>query len=90
MTSVRNVAVFGVALAIPVHLTASGAGYMDREDMLRAGLPLDAVVILLATATLTLLVRFFWPVVLQKGRPPYGFSYLRTDDPQRQSGRQLQ
>jgi len=37
---------------------------MNREDMLRAGLPLDVVVILLATGVLTILVRFVWPVVL--------------------------
>ena len=57
---------YGVALpvATPPNAIAYGAGYMDREDMLRAGLPLDAVVILLATVTLTLPVRFVWPVIL--------------------------
>lgn len=57
---------YGVALpvATPPNAIAYGAGYMDREDMLRAGLPLDAVVILLATATVTLPVRFVWPVIL--------------------------
>jgi sodium-dependent dicarboxylate transporter 2/3/5 len=55
---------FALPVATPPNAVAYGAGYMDREDMLRAGLPLDVVVILLATATLTLLVRFVWPVVL--------------------------
>lgn len=54
----------GTLVGTPPNAIAFGAGYMDREDMLRAGLPLDAVVILLATGVLTLLVRFVWPVVL--------------------------
>jgi sodium-dependent dicarboxylate transporter 2/3/5 len=55
---------FALPVATPPNAIAYGAGYMDREDMLRAGLPLDAVVILLATGVLTLLLRFVWPVVL--------------------------
>ena len=55
---------FALPVATPPNAIAYGAGYMDREHMLRAGLPLDAVVILLATGVLTLLLRFVWPVVL--------------------------
>jgi len=55
---------FALPVATPPNAIAYGAGYMDREDMLRAGLPLDAVVILLATGVLTVLLRFVWPVVL--------------------------
>jgi sodium-dependent dicarboxylate transporter 2/3/5 len=55
---------FALPVATPPNAIAYGAGYMEREDMLRAGLPLDAVVILLATGVLTLLLRFVWPVVL--------------------------
>ncbi|GAB6861578.1 SLC13 family permease [Haloplanus litoreus] len=55
---------FALPVATPPNAIAFGAGYMRREDMLRAGLPLDAVVILLATGVLTLAIRFVWPVVL--------------------------
>ncbi|AZH25120.1 SLC13 family permease [Haloplanus aerogenes] len=55
---------FALPVATPPNAIAYGAGYMDKDDMLRAGLPLDAVVILLATGVLTLLLRFVWPVVL--------------------------
>jgi len=55
---------FALPVATPPNAIAYGAGYMDKDDMLRAGLPLDAIVILLATGVLTLLLRFVWPVVL--------------------------
>jgi sodium-dependent dicarboxylate transporter 2/3/5 len=55
---------FALPVATPPNAIAFGAGYMRRDDMLRAGLPLDAIVILLATGVLTLLIRFVWPVML--------------------------
>jgi sodium-dependent dicarboxylate transporter 2/3/5 len=55
---------FALPVATPPNAIAYGAGYMDKDDMLRAGLPLDAVVILLATGVLTLLLRYVWPAVL--------------------------
>ncbi|MEF8857227.1 MAG: SLC13 family permease [Haloplanus sp.] len=55
---------FALPVATPPNAIAYGAGYMDKDDMLRAGLPLDAIVILLATGVLTLLLRFVWPAVL--------------------------
>ncbi|MFB6107444.1 MAG: SLC13 family permease [Haloplanus sp.] len=55
---------FALPVATPPNAIAFGAGSLSKDDMLRAGLPLDAVVILLAAGTLTLLVRFVWPVVL--------------------------
>jgi sodium-dependent dicarboxylate transporter 2/3/5 len=55
---------FALPVATPPNAIAFGAGYMRRADMLRAGLPLDLLVILLATGVLTLAIRFVWPVLL--------------------------
>jgi sodium-dependent dicarboxylate transporter 2/3/5 len=55
---------FALPVATPPNAIVFGAGYVEREHMLRAGVVLDAVVILLTTGVAYLLVRSLWPVVL--------------------------
>ncbi|WP_433633441.1 SLC13 family permease [Halomicrococcus sp. NG-SE-24] len=55
---------FALPVATPPNAIVFGAGYIEREHMLRAGALLDAVVILLTTGVAYLLIRFLWPVVL--------------------------
>jgi len=55
---------FALPVATPPNAIAFGAGYMRREHMLRAGVLLDAVVILLATIVISILIRTVWPIVL--------------------------
>jgi sodium-dependent dicarboxylate transporter 2/3/5 len=54
---------FALPVATPPNAIAFGAGYMTKDHMLRAGLVLDVVVVLVATAEIYLLVRFVWPSV---------------------------
>jgi sodium-dependent dicarboxylate transporter 2/3/5 len=51
-------------VATPPNAIVFGAGYVERDHMLRAGVLLDAVVILLTTGAAYLLIRFLWPHVL--------------------------
>ncbi|WP_255196531.1 SLC13 family permease [Halorarius litoreus] len=55
---------FALPVATPPNAIVFGAGYVERQHMLRAGLLLDAVVILLTTGATYLLIRLLWPVVL--------------------------
>ena len=55
---------FALPVATPPNAIVFGAGYVEREQMLRAGLLLDLVVILLTTVVGFVLVRTLWPVVL--------------------------
>jgi sodium-dependent dicarboxylate transporter 2/3/5 len=55
---------FALPVATPPNAIVFGAGYLERDHMLRAGALLDAVVILLTTGAAYLLIRFVWPVVL--------------------------
>jgi sodium-dependent dicarboxylate transporter 2/3/5 len=55
---------FALPVATPPNAIVFGAGYVEREHMLRAGAVLDGVVILLTTGVAYLLIQFFWPVVL--------------------------
>jgi len=55
---------FALPVATPPNAIVFGTGYVDREHMLRAGVLLDAVVILLTTGVAYLLIRSVWPVVL--------------------------
>jgi sodium-dependent dicarboxylate transporter 2/3/5 len=55
---------FALPVATPPNAIVFGAGYVERDHMLRAGVLLDVVVILLTTAVAFLLVRTLWPAVL--------------------------
>jgi len=55
---------FALPVATPPNAIVFGAGYVEREHMLRAGVVLDAIVILLTTGVAYVLVRTLWPVVL--------------------------
>ncbi len=55
---------FALPVATPPNAIVFGAGYIEREHMLRAGALLDAIVILLTTGVAYLLIQFFWPLVL--------------------------
>ncbi|MEF8840572.1 MAG: SLC13 family permease [Haloarculaceae archaeon] len=55
---------FALPVATPPNAIVFGAGYVERDHMLRAGTLLDVVVILLTTGVAYLLVRTLWPVVL--------------------------
>ena len=55
---------FALPVATPPNAIVFGAGYVERDHMLRAGALLDGVVVLLATGTAYLLIRFVWPAVL--------------------------
>jgi len=55
---------FALPVATPPNAIVYGAGYVERDHMLRAGALLDAVVVLLTTVSTYLMIRFFWPSVL--------------------------
>ena len=55
---------FALPVATPPNAIVFGAGYVERDHMLRAGALLDGIVILLATGVTYLLIRFLWPLVL--------------------------
>ncbi|WP_256302042.1 SLC13 family permease [Haloarchaeobius salinus] len=55
---------FALPVATPPNAIVFGAGYVEREHMLRAGILLDVVVILITTGLAYLLIRVLWPVVL--------------------------
>jgi sodium-dependent dicarboxylate transporter 2/3/5 len=55
---------FALPVATPPNAIVFGAGYVERDHMLRAGALLDVVVVLLTTASAYLLIRFVWPGVL--------------------------
>ncbi|MFW5934226.1 MAG: SLC13 family permease [Halolamina sp.] len=55
---------FALPVATPPNAIVFGAGYVEREHMLRAGVLLDTVVILLTTGVAYLLIRTLWPIVL--------------------------
>lgn len=55
---------FALPVATPPNAIVFGAGYVERDHMLRAGVLLDVVVVLLTTGVAYLLVRTLWPVVL--------------------------
>jgi sodium-dependent dicarboxylate transporter 2/3/5 len=55
---------FALPVATPPNAIVFGAGYVDREHMLRAGVLLDVVVILLTTGLALVLIRLLWPLVL--------------------------
>jgi sodium-dependent dicarboxylate transporter 2/3/5 len=55
---------FALPVATPPNAIVFGAGYVERDHMLRAGVLLDIVVILLTTGAAYLLIRFLWPHVL--------------------------
>lgn len=50
----------GTLVGTPPNAIVVGAGYVRREQMLRAGVLLDAVVILLTTGVAYLLIRLVW------------------------------
>ncbi|MFC6954435.1 SLC13 family permease [Halorubellus litoreus] len=55
---------FALPVATPPNAIVYGAGYVEREHMLRAGVLLDVVVVVLATAMALLLGYTLWPIVL--------------------------
>lgn len=55
---------FALPVATPPNAIVFGEGSLDRGHMLRAGVPLDAVVVLLATLLLSGAMLFVWPAVL--------------------------
>jgi len=55
---------FALPVATPPNAIVYGAGGTTREQMLRAGVLMDVVMILVATAMVALLIRFVWPTVL--------------------------
>ncbi|HKL29334.1 MAG TPA: SLC13 family permease [Natrialbaceae archaeon] len=55
---------FALPVATPPNAIAFGTGRVRREDMLRAGVVLDAVMVLVVTGMLLLLVRFVIEVVI--------------------------
>jgi sodium-dependent dicarboxylate transporter 2/3/5 len=55
---------FALPVATPPNAIVFGAGYIERDHMLRAGVLLDGVVILLTTGVTYLLIRFLWPLIL--------------------------
>ena len=55
---------FALPVATPPNAIVFGAGYVERDHMLRAGVLLDVVVVLLTTGLAYLLVLTLWPVVL--------------------------
>ena len=55
---------FALPVATPPNAIVFGAGYVERDHMLRAGVLLDVVVVLLTTGLAYLLILTLWPVVL--------------------------
>jgi sodium-dependent dicarboxylate transporter 2/3/5 len=55
---------FALPVATPPNAIVFGAGYVERDHMLRAGALLDAVVVLLTTGLAYLLIRSLWPLAL--------------------------
>ncbi|WP_227132953.1 SLC13 family permease [Halorubellus salinus] len=55
---------FALPVATPPNAIVYGAGYVEREHMLRAGVLLDVVVVVLATALALVLGYTLWPIVL--------------------------
>ena len=55
---------FALPVATPPNAIVFGAGEVTREQMLRAGVLLDVVMILVATGTIAVLMRLVWPAVL--------------------------
>ena len=55
---------FALPVATPPNAIVFGAGYVERDHMLRAGVLLDVVVVLLTTGMAYLLIRSLWRVVL--------------------------
>lgn len=54
---------FALPVATPPNAIAFGTGNVQREHMLRAGIPLNVVMILLSMAAMLLAFRFVWPLV---------------------------
>lgn len=55
---------FALPVATPPNAIVYGAGEVSRREMLRAGVLMDAVVILLATGTVSVLMRLVWPAAV--------------------------
>jgi sodium-dependent dicarboxylate transporter 2/3/5 len=53
-----------MSVATPSNAIVYGAGEVRRQQMLRAGVLLDVVMILLATGMVWVLLRTVWPAVV--------------------------
>ncbi|MDG5775686.1 SLC13 family permease [Haloarculaceae archaeon H-GB2-1] len=56
---------FALPVATPPNAIAFGTGWVRREDMLRAGVVLDVVMVLFVSGALSLAFRYVWPWLLR-------------------------
>jgi len=53
-----------IPVSTPPNAIVSGSGYMEQDDMLRAGILLNVLMTVLLTALISLLFYLVWPTVL--------------------------